>query len=183
MSSTNGGSNPSKNYVFFYVGFIMLLPLLILMGIRIYLGINFDINCEGYLKRAADANTVEIAKTELDRSIKYLEDHNMIEGYTSVLWKEPSEDVGFFYNNLKSARNELDKVTNLTSQLERTNILIKLRETLLDHKKEGDSVTHPNGISRFPNNGFFFIGGWLLAIPCVFGLFLIMVGIKKITDL
>jgi hypothetical protein len=133
-------------------------------GIRIYNSVVFDIHCEGHLKRAADSNTVETAQKELAVAIKYLEDHNMNQGYTSVLWKTPSEDVGFWYQNLKAAHAELSKVNSETTQLERTNILMKLRETLLDHGKDGDHVTAPDGISVFPNNTVVFISGWVVFI-------------------
>lgn len=154
----------------FAFAIFLTIPLIIVVSLRLYLNISFDINCKDYLKRAADANTVETASAEMDKSIKYLEDHNLTTGFTSVLWREPSEDIAFFYNNLKSAREELAKVNSTTTQLERTNILMKLRETLLDHKgKEGDEVTCPNGLSRYPNNTGFFIAGWVTGLFALFG--------------
>lgn len=113
----------------FVFGILLCLPAVLWGGLRIYNGVVFDIHCEGHLKRAADANTIEMASKELVDAIKYLEDNKMTEGYTSVLWKTPAADVGFFYQNLKSSLEELKKVTPETAQLERTNVLMKLRET------------------------------------------------------
>jgi hypothetical protein len=124
----------------------------IIFGIVIFKGISLDQNCTGYLKRAADANTVETAKDQLQRAIYYLEENNITSGYTSVLWKTPDEDIHFWYNNLKQSEAELSKVDSTTSALEKTNLLMKLRETLLDNGKEGDNLTYPDGLSRYPNN-------------------------------
>ena len=83
------------------------------------------------LKRAGDANTVELAKEELAYVISYLDKNNIKEGYTSVLWKTPDEDISFWYRNIIASKAELDSLTN-NSALEKTNVLMKLRETLID---------------------------------------------------
>jgi ribosome recycling factor len=166
---------------YFFFGVLLCLPFCVWAGLRIYNGIVYDIHCGGHLKRAADANTVDMAKKELAEVLKYLEDNKMTEGYTSVLWKTPSEDVGFWYQNLKSAKEELDKVTPETTQLERTNVLMKLRETLLDHGEKGDSVTAPGGISVFPSNTPYFIFGWLTGLIGCGGAFCLVVGFFKMS--
>ena len=38
------------------------------------------------------------------------------------------------------------------SQLEKSNVLMKLRETLIDNGENGDNLTVPDGLSRYPNN-------------------------------
>ena len=136
------------------LAFRLILGLIVasILGVRIAKSIQFKQNCSGYLKRASDANTVESAKQELEKSIKYLEARNLTNGYTSVFFQTPDEDIEFWYNNLKSSYKELSKVTSKTSSLEKTNILMKLRETILDNGKEGDSLTIPDGISVYPNN-------------------------------
>jgi len=126
----------------------------------------FEKDCEGYLKRAADANTVEQAKKELTIAITYMEKHNLIEGYTSILYQTPDEDVAFWYNNIKSSREELSKVTGQTTPLEKTNILMKLRETLLDGGSEGDNVTIPSGISIYPYNLLYMIW-FIVSVICI----------------
>jgi hypothetical protein len=86
----------------------------------------------------------------LTRAIVYLESNNLTSGYTSVLWKTPDEDIDFWYRNLKASQRELENLKS-ESALEKTNVLIKLRETLLD-TGEKTKVTVPNGLSVYPNN-------------------------------
>ncbi len=136
---------------------IAALSLLVLGGLRGCAYIQFNRNCEGHLKRAGDANTVELALQEMKIAVKYLEDNEMTEGFTSIIYTTPDEDMGFFYQNLKASVEELQKVTPETPQLERSNVLMKLRETLLD----GDEVTIPEGASVFPYNKSFAVWGLL----------------------
>lgn len=126
--------------------------------------IQFKQGCSGYLKRAADANSVEMAKGELNKAVAYLEDKQLTSGYTSVLYRTPDEDIAFFYGNLKTCQKELSKVNDSTSALEKSNLLIKLRETLLDNGKNGTEITYPDGLSRYPNNALW---GWLFWVSLV----------------
>jgi hypothetical protein len=135
----------------FILAFTGLFSTLIL-GVLFFKNVHLEQNCTGYLKRAADANTVETAQEQLQRAIYYLEENNITSGYTSVLWKTPDEDIHFWYKNLKQSEAELSKVDSTTSALEKTNLLMKLRETLLDNGKKGDNLTYPDGLSRYPNN-------------------------------
>jgi hypothetical protein len=136
------------------IGCVFIISI---FGTCIYKNVTLRQNCTGYLKRAADANTVETAKSQLEKAISYMETHNLTNGYTSVLWKTPDEDIEFWYNNIKSSYNELCKVTPETSSLEKTNMLMKLRETLLDSGSKGDSLTYPHGLSKYPDNVFWAI--------------------------
>src|SRR5512146_3192624 len=127
-----------------FVGIVLLCAW---GAVRTYSVIVFDQQCEGFLKRASDANTVEMARAELEQAIAYAERHDLTSGYTSVLYRTPDEDVGFWYRNLVASRAELARVSESTTQLERTNVLMKLRETLLDSGAKGVAVTVPAGIS------------------------------------
>ncbi len=120
-----------------------------------YLEIDYSRHVSGHLKRAADANTVEIAVKELDIALSEMKQRNLTSGSTHVLWSTPGKDVGFWYENIEASRNELSKVTADTTQLERTNMLMKLRETLLDDQ----SVTQPDAICLHPHNKEFFWWG------------------------
>lgn len=118
----------------------------------------FVFGCESYLKLAADASTIEMAKPQLDKAIKYLEDHNLTIGIVSVFFKNPTNDIGFFYRNLKAAQAELEKANPNITQLEESNLLMRLRKTLLEDGKS-TVVTCPNGISVYPNNKVYFWWG------------------------
>lgn len=134
------------------VALVLILLSITLVGFRIQKGIVFDQNVSGILKRAADANTIDLAKQELGKAINYLEKNNLTTGHTSMLWETPDEDVGFWYQNLKASHTELDNLKSV-SALERTNVLMKLRETLLD-TGEKTSVTVPEGLAVYPDNKF-----------------------------
>lgn len=143
---------------------IFSILFLLWSGIRVYNNIIFDINCGDRIKRAADANTIELAIQEMKAVISYAEKEDLTQGYTSVLYQTPDEDIGFWYKNLKNALEELEKVSPSATQLEKSNLLMKLRETLLDHTSGGDSVTLPSSISIFPHNKAFCWWAWISII-------------------
>jgi len=128
-----------------FFGIILCLPIIALLLVQLIIGINWGIDVTDRLKRAAVANTIELATQELQAVISYLEKEGITLGYTSVLYNTPDEDVGYWYQNLKGSLEELQKVSSQTTQLERTNILMKLRETILDDEAEGTKVTQPVG--------------------------------------
>ena len=149
---------------------LSLIPLIIVM----VKSIKLEQNCTGNLERASNANTIETAIEELNSSIGYLEENKLTTGYTSVFYRTPDEDISFFYKNLVDSRDELMKVDSTTTQLERTNLLMKLRETLTHNDGEnGTSVTYPDGLSRYPNNGMwmFFV---TLSLLCIIGFGLVI---------
>jgi len=125
--------------------------------LRIVLGINFSLECTQYLKRAADANTVKLASENLNTAIEYLESRELTNGIVSVILKQPENDIGFWYSNLQSCQNEMKEIKPDATQLEKSNVLMKLRETLLDNDKDGTKVTCPKGISIYPNNKVYFL--------------------------
>lgn len=135
--------------------------LLVFTGVRIYKSVNFNIDCTGHLKRAADANSITMAKKELKIALDYLEKNNLTKGYTSVLYQTPDEDIEFWYMNLKSSLEGLNSLSDSSSKLEQTNVLMKLRETLLDQGDKGQSITCPDGISVYPDNKVYAWVGWV----------------------
>ena len=124
--------------------------------VTIVRSIQFNQNCAGYLKQAADANNPELALERISVALDYIEANNLTDGYTSILWKTEDENVEFWYRNIVACKNEL-KACLGTSQLERKNVLMKVRESLTDEGEKGTVLTIPDGISRHPYN-------WLWAI-------------------
>ena len=118
--------------------------------------LNFDLkrNCTGYLERAANSNTVEIAKGELSKVISYLDTHGLNSGYTSIVYNTPDEDVSFWYANLKASQEELEKVDASTSAMEKSNLLLKLRETIAGQ----EGIIVPPGLAKSPHNLMYFFG-------------------------
>lgn len=151
------------------IAVVLCLPFLGWVTTRTVQSIQFDRNVEGHLKRAADANTVELAYKELAGVLAYLEQTGMTSGYTSIFWRTPDEDIGFWYQNLTASIGELRKVPRDATQLEKSNILIKLRETLVDHG-QSLKVTVPEGASIFPSNTGYFL--WAIA-----GMIILIVGL------
>ena len=117
--------------------------------LRIVKGISFDINCHAYIHRAAGATDIETAKVELTKAIEYIEENNLTEGTVSIFLKNPKNDVGFWYDTLKCAYKELDTFSEDTTQLEKTNYLMRMRESFLE-------IGLPHGISIYPNNVLYF---------------------------
>lgn len=145
---------------------LYVLYVIALSGFCVISGINFYRNCEVYLKTAADASTVKIAETELQRAVSYIEKKGLTKGYTSIFFETQDENVGFWYKNIKAALVELKTLNSETTPLEASSVLIKIRETLLDHTGSGEEVTIPLGISIYPYNGFVAFG---IFISLIFG--------------
>lgn len=145
---------------------IILLTILALAGTGavIYKRIDFKQNCSGRLERAANANTVELAVKELDAAIQYAEANGFTTGYTSVIYRTPDEDVEYWYNNLCASRQELVNLPDSTSTLEKTNTLMKLRETLTDNGENGTQVIYPIGLQFYPHNFLWGILRWFIWI-------------------
>jgi len=163
------------------LGFILVLPFLAWAGVRTVAAIQYDRHCGDHLKRAADANTVDLAIAEMDTALAYIEAHGLTQGHTNVLWTTPDCDMGFWHKNLSQARAELRDVKPDTAMLERTNILMKLRETLLDHSGENgkEKVTQPDGISIAPNNVAYAWWGWVSALFAFIGVITFIVGLER----
>ena len=138
--------------------------------------IKFKQECAGYLKQAADANTVDIAIDRLDKALSYIETHNLTNGYTSVVYKTEDENIGFWYTNIKACKQELEKCME-SSQLEQTNVLMKVRESLTDTDQDGTVLTIPSGIYKYPDNTKFAIANTisiLVMIGCFVMLYIIL---------
>lgn len=140
-----------RKFVICLLGFTIIVCW---SGLRIIASADFEVGCGGHMKRAADANSVELALQEMRTVIHYAEKNNLTSGYTSyfVLYRTPSKDISFWYKNMKASLEELESVKPDATSLEKSNVLIKLRETLLDKGGSEDSLTVPSGISIYPHN-------------------------------
>ena len=138
--------------VLFFLGLVS--PVVIITK-----SVQFDQNCGGYLKQAADANTPELALERMNVALDYIKANNLTDGYTSILWKTEDENVGFWYRNIVACQEELKSCLG-SSQLEKTNVLMKVRESLSDI---------PEGIHLYPYNGLWAIAFFISLIMLLLG--------------
>jgi len=162
------------NISYFILAFLLCIPLVSLSIVDIVKDIHFEQRCGGFLERASNANTIPIALGEIERSLLYIENNNLTKGYTSLFFQTPDEDIEFWYNNLLESKNELIKANEDTgmSQLEQSNVLMKLRESLISRKRgsAGDKIIIPEGIHKYPNNKVYLVGYISFGILSVVGI-------------
>lgn len=141
-------------------------------------GIQFDSNCGDYLKLAADANDIDTAEKRLTTAITYLEDNGITSGHIKVFIYYPKNDIGMWYENLKTAQTQLQEMQGTEyTELEQSNMLMKLRETILD---DDGTLTHPEGISMHDNYALMFFLNTVLWAPCMFfGIVLFVYGMDE----
>lgn len=119
---------------------------------------NFETVCTQYISRAKGAASPEIAKEELTKVISYLEENNLTDGCVSIFWKQPRNNIGFWYKNLKEAYTKLDSISENASNVE-----IRMRmEEFRDSK-----IGAPEGISIYPQNAVYFWWSILSLILCL----------------
>ena len=114
--------------------------------------IQFSANCGDYLELSADANSVVLAEKHLTTAINYLEENNLTSGQAKWFVAYPKNDISLWFENLKTAQIQLQEMIkdgNYT-ELEQSNMLMKLRETLMDGG-ENERITLPLAISLAPN--------------------------------
>lgn len=134
-------------------------------GYRIYNNVTANQTYIGYLERAARANSVELARNQLFLALRVIEREELTSGYTSIIYRTPSEDVGFWYTNLRAALAELDSVPKTSSPFEKSVLLTKIRGTLLTHGTFGDKVIYPKGISVYSTNTA--VALWIILSICL----------------
>lgn len=146
--------------------------LTVIIAIAVYGGaiINsyiFDANCIDYFELAANANSVELAEKYLSNGIEYLEKEGLTQGNTNFIFKYPTNDISIWYENLKSAQAQLQELKGREdlTELEETNSLMKLRETLMD---EEGTINHPRMISFYPYHILMEILMWIVGIVGLF---------------
>lgn len=160
------------------IGIVLILISSIIPGVCIVKNIHFQQECAGYLKQAADANTIELAHSRLVKALDYIENHNLTEGYTSVLWRTEDENIGYWYQNIKACKGELEQGIGGT-QLEKANILMKVRESLTDNGESGTTLTIPKGIAKYPDNLTLGGGLWLSLMVFILGICLLSVKLSE----
>lgn len=169
----------------------LLVAVLVFLGtcvFQVVASIQFDRHYKGHLKRAADANSLELAEKELQIAYDYLKLHGLtteagrnsgwLDDNTNILYTTPDNQISFHVDNVKASLDDVQEVRakgDAASALERSNVLMKLRESLLDDGEGGHHVTCPTGLEIFPYNievilatlgsiGVFFLAGGYLKL-------------------
>ena len=156
-----------RNIKTIIIFFFALLVFLSVAGARIVNNIMFEREVLGHLKLAADANTVTLAEAKLKRALNGAEEWGICndggECFTSVVYRTPDEDLGFWRQNLEASLADLQAMSpeEREDNLIESNQLMKLRETILDTKNEGEKITYPTGISVYPYNRTYTVVAWL----------------------
>lgn len=138
-------------------GILLCVPAVIILVAGISRYVDFEQQIRGHLKRAADASNPEMAIKELDYVIQLLEERRWTTGSSYLVYETPEADVGFWYRNIAGARDSLADLADQTSELEKSNTLMRVRETLMDER----FVTHPPGMSLYPHYRTYVVFGVL----------------------
>lgn len=163
-----------------------ILPLLCLGIVHFNLSLDWTRGASGHLYQAGHANTVAVAMPELNAAVSYLEDKGLTIGNSAIFFPTPANDIGFFYKNIKASQSDLQRALenkNL-SQLEESNLLIKLRESLLVHADHGDTVKEPDGMEIYPHNRlwcFLYIGSIVWGC-CIVLMIVVNIQISQLRD-
>lgn len=134
--------------------------------------VQFGANCKDYLKLSADANSVVLAEKHLTTAINYLEENNITSGQAKFFVAYPKNDISLWYENLKTAQSQLQEMIEMGeyTELEQSNMLMKLRETLLE---DSGSVTLPLAICLEPHGTLLL---WLNSTMWIFWVAVLLYG-------
>lgn len=141
---------------FYTVLFCVSLLLFIAWGgIRIKAAIEFDSEVRGYFRNYLEAGTIEGAKDNLEAAIEGLESRGLTEGQISIFLKNPNNNIELWYNNLLESRDALKKAASEETAFNQAIILEKQKDGLKG-RSNNTAVKHPDGISIYPFNQFYF---------------------------
>lgn len=131
---------------------MFLASLCIWAGVRFYASCKFDTTIDGYLDNYAESGTLEEAEKNLSLALEALEDRNLTSGQISIFFNNPNENLGIWYQNLVSSRDELSSA--LTESPVKQSIILDKQKTWLSDG--GKHVSKPDGIEIYPYNKQFF---------------------------
>lgn len=131
---------------------ISIISLCIWAGVRIYASFRFNTTIDGYLDNYAESGTLEEAEKNLSLALEALENRNLDSGQISIFFNDPNENLGIWYQNLVSSRDELH--FSLAESPADQSIILDKQKTGLS--ASGKYVSKPSGISIYPYNKQFF---------------------------
>ena len=158
-----------------FIAFVSFLVFLAWAGARIYAGIQFDQHIENYISQAASSPSPQIAEQKLGVAIAEIDREGLTSCNTGILFTYPTNDLGFWYGRLVDSRALLRRLPPGDSELEVSNTMMRVHESLVSDGKNGQSIVVPEGISIYPHNVLFLWWGLLSGLTCcVFGLWALL---------
>lgn len=157
----------AMKWILFTVGLGLFLFWSVL---RITAGIQYNQTIGSEIYSATTAATPQEAESHLANAINMAKDRGYTHGNTGILFTYSDNDVGIWYNRLVSSDVVLKSlIENSKSELEVSNTMMRVHESLTAVGKEGSEARSPDGISVFPNNVAY---AWL----CLLSIVLMLVG-------
>ena len=151
---------------------IFTLSSITWLGVRIYKDYRFSVDCKAYIKRAAVASDIDVAKEELGKAIDYIEKNNLTEGIVSIFLKNPKNDIGYWYNTLNNTYKQLMEFPRDATQLEKSNFMMRVNESI-------GGLSTPEGIEIYPHNVLYL---WWSIISIIGAVIFIIVSVVEIED-
>lgn len=155
----------------FMTGVLVIVVAVAVLGIQWY-------TCEFSLKqqlttplsRVAMSSNVQMASENLKDAIDYLERNHLTSGNSSMLFPDKLNDLEYFHTNLLNAQAELNRaVANKNmSQLEESNVLLRIKEVVTHHNATGE-VFLPANLEYYPHQWGGNILMWGMIIVGFFG--------------
>ena len=145
---------------------IASLSVLLIVFFFIILSQNkFCNNCLAYLQEVIETENVDVAKINLNKALKYVEEKNIIngDGRVLIIQSKSENDIGLWYNTLKKAQKELEELPYIASTSVKKRTLLRVKKLLTSNGK----LIFPVGIYYYPFN---YIVLWTVFLP-VFPLF------------
>jgi len=169
---------------------LAVISICVCLIVQFVAKVQFDRKYLGHLKRASDANSLELAERELSIALNYAKSRQLdtevgrsqgwYDDYTDILYTSPENQISFHIENVEACLHDVQEVRargDQASPMERSNVLMKLRESLLDDSQSGHDVTCPGGLYLYPHN--FGYAVWIGITALVGGICGIGYSVKK----
>ncbi|MBU1199185.1 MAG: hypothetical protein KKE98_00120 [Nanoarchaeota archaeon] len=132
----------------------------------------FKKGCSSYLKLAGDAPNIQKADEFLKQALDYMEQKNLTSGNSAYIFPTPQSNLSIWYEQIKGTKetvSELIQKGENSTQLEKDNALMKIREVVLDQGEKGTHVTLPPNITWYPKH-------WVMLFDWIVSILLICIG-------
>lgn len=157
------------NNLLFVVFVISLLLFVIWGGSRFVNSTIFNNNVLKPLVEVATTDDFNKSKNLLDGVVSYLEDQGKTEGIVSIVFRNPTNDMGIFYQNLKRSQAIMSTVSKDSSKDEIRNVMdiVKVHLGFGYYLLFFPRVNCPMGMDIYPYNLAYAI--WVfLSVVCLF---------------